>query len=106
MALMSTLKILDIARIEKERKIPTPGEVMVKVGDVSAPDTIIAKTEFIRGNPYVIDLKSELKRPLDMDLVDSVLLKKEGDHVQTGETVSYTHLDVYKRQCMLRAMLR
>ncbi|HRC53104.1 MAG: hypothetical protein KBI39_01315 [Firmicutes bacterium] len=95
MALMSTLKILDIARIEKERKIPTPGEVMVKVGDVSAPDTIIAKTEFIRGNPYVIDLKSELKRPLDMDLVDSVLLKKEGDHVQTGEIVARYQKDFW-----------
>jgi len=94
-ALVSTLKVLDMARVEKERRIPTPGEVLVKIGDIVAPETVIAKTEFIRGNPYVIDLKSELKRPLDMDFVDSVLLKKEGDPVKTGEIIARYQKDFW-----------
>ncbi|MGB4748531.1 MAG: hypothetical protein WBH67_03670 [Bacillota bacterium] len=88
MALFSTVKILEKTRIEKERRLPTPGEVIVEVGDVVQPDTVIANTEFIKGNPYVIDLRSELKRPIDMDLVDSILLKKEGDSVKAQEVIA------------------
>ena len=55
MAVLSTLKVLEKAVIRKERKLPTPGEVLVSEGDAVTPDTLIAKAEYVRGNPHVID---------------------------------------------------
>ena len=37
MALLSTLKILDRAKIQKERRLPAPGDVLVQEGDICKP---------------------------------------------------------------------
>ncbi len=88
MALLSTLKILDRAKIQKERRLPAPGDVLVQEGDIVNPDTVIAKAEFVRGNPYIVDLRSELRQSVDPDLVDSVLVKKPGDVVKAREVIA------------------
>ena len=41
---------------------------------------------------------------LDLDPAEGTL-KVRGLHLGTFETVSYTHLDVYKRQRLLRALI-
>ncbi len=88
MALLSTLKVLERATIRKERKLPTPGEVLVQEGDVVSPDTVIAKAEFVKGNPYVVDLRAELKQRTEPELVDQVLIKEQGDVVKSGEVLA------------------
>ncbi len=88
MALLSTLKILDRAKIQKERRLPAPGDVLVQEGEIVNPDTVIAKAEFVRGNPYIVDLRSELRQSVDPDLVDSVLVKKPGDVVKAREVIA------------------
>ena len=40
-ALLSTLRVLDRARIQKERKLPAPGDVLVQAGDTVNADTVI-----------------------------------------------------------------
>lgn len=88
MALLSTLKILDRAVIRKERRLPAPGDVLVSEGDMVAPGTVIAKAEFIRGSPYIVDLRAELKQKTDPELVDRVLVKKQGDVVKAREVIA------------------
>lgn len=88
MSILSTVKILERARIRRKRTLPTPGEVLVAEGDILGPDTEIAKAEFVKGNPCVIDLRAELKTKLVPELLDDVLLKKQGDVVKAGEPVA------------------
>ena len=88
MAVLSTLKVLEKAVIRKERKLPTPGEVLVSEGDAVTPDTLIAKAEYVRGNPHVIDLRSELRQPVDPELVDRVMIKRVGDIVKAREVIA------------------
>ncbi len=49
--------------VRRERRLPLPGEILVAEGDRVSPDTLVARTEFIPGDPYVVDLKSEMGRP-------------------------------------------
>ncbi|NLC15590.1 MAG: hypothetical protein GX784_04600 [Firmicutes bacterium] len=88
MAVLSTLKVLEKAVIRKERKLPTPGEVLVSEGDAVTPDTLIAKAEYVRGNPHVIDLRSELRQPVVPELVDRVMIKRVGDIVKAREVIA------------------
>ncbi|HHW18267.1 MAG TPA: hypothetical protein GXX30_05145 [Firmicutes bacterium] len=88
MAVFSTLRICEKTRLVKERRLPVPGEVMVKPGDVVFPDTVIARAEYVRGNPYVVDLSSEFGQRVDPELVDKVLLKKPGDRVRAKEVLA------------------
>lgn len=87
-ALLSTLRVLDRARIQKERKLPAPGDVLVQAGDTVNADTVIAKADFVRGNPYVVDLRAEFKQKVDPEFVDSVLIKKQGDTVRVRDVIA------------------
>ena len=49
--------------VRRERRLPLPGEILVAEGDRVDPDTLVARTEFIPGDPYVVDLKSEMGVP-------------------------------------------
>lgn len=88
MSLLSTVKVFEQAAIQRERRLAAPGDVLVKEGDRVTPETVLAKAEFVRGNPYVVDLWSELKMKADYHLVDDILLKKQGDIVKAGEVIA------------------
>ena len=88
MAVLSTLRVLERAVIRKQRKLPTPGDVLVSEGNEVKPDTVIAKAEFVKGNPHIVDLRAELRQPISPDLVDRVLLKKTGDIVKAKEVIA------------------
>lgn len=75
--------------IRRERLLPLPGEVLVKEGQDVAADTIVAKTEELPGEPYVIDLRAELKAPkLTPEEVGRAVLKKVGEPVKAQEVVA------------------
>jgi len=88
MAISSTVKILDKTRLRKVRKLSVPGDILVKPGDSVKPDTMIGKSEFVKGTPYVIDLRAELREPISPEFVDKVLLKKVGDKVKAREVIA------------------
>ncbi len=88
MAVLSTLKVLEKAVIRKQRKLPAPGDVLVSQGDQVKPDTVVAKAEYVKGNPYIIDLRAELKQKTDPELVERVVLKKPGDVVKAKEVIA------------------
>ena len=104
-----------ITLVRKTRKLPLPGEVLVKVGDIVKPDTPIAKIAVKPGIPWVIPAARLLG--VEPAQLSKSMLKEIGDSVKTKEVfaraeqglygrkelesptaVSYTHLDVYKRQ--------
>lgn len=88
MAVACNTKIVPRARLRKARRLNMPGDVLVKPGHLVTPETVIAKTEFVRGSPRVIDLNSELRMRLTPQLVDEVLLVKVGDKVTKGQAIA------------------
>lgn len=75
--------------IKRERVLPLAGNLLVEEGQVVEPGTLLAETEIIPGDPYVIDVASRLKmKSIDPDLMSRVLLKDVGDRVNRGEIVA------------------
>lgn len=88
MAITSNAKIMLGVRLQKARRLAVPGDVLVKEGDLVTPETVIAKTEFVRGNPRIVDLNSEFRLKLSPDEVAKTLRKAVGDKVTSGEPVA------------------
>ena len=88
MAVATNLKVLERVRLRKVRRLSVPGDVLVKVGDLVSPETIIAKTEFVRGNPRIIDLNAEFRKKVTPEEVDKYVHKKVGDTVQAKELIA------------------
>lgn len=88
MAVFSEIVVRHNTRLLKTRTLPSPGKVLVKTGDTVGPTAIIAKTDYLRESPRVVDLRAEFKTPIPPDLVESVVLKKPGDSVKAGELIA------------------
>ncbi|HDI74189.1 MAG TPA: hypothetical protein ENF57_04215, partial [Candidatus Korarchaeota archaeon] len=79
------LKIKRVTIVRKERKLPIPGEVLVKKGDKVSFDTVVART-YVPGDPYILKVARELGiEPEDLPFY---MLKKKGDRVKKGEVVA------------------
>lgn len=89
MAGVPQMRLVQETALRKERLLPLPGEVLVKEGQEVQADTVIARTEELPGEPYVIDLKAEFKAPrLTPEETDLAVLKKVGDKVKAQEVVA------------------
>lgn len=85
MAYTPGLKIREQAIVKKTRRLPIPGTVLVKEGDVINPDDNIAKTE-LPGKPAIVDVASILG--IDEELLNRCMVKKVGDEVENGEIIA------------------
>jgi len=81
-------KILSRTKMRRERLLPVPGDVLVKKGERVQPGTILARAEVLPGDPYVIDLQSELRRILTPTEVSKAMLKRIGERVKAGEPIA------------------
>jgi len=72
--------------IRRERRLPLPGEVLVSPGAIVTAQDIIARTELVPGNPYIVDLVRELGIPKDQ--VRAAMLVEEGSQVKTGDVIA------------------
>ncbi len=79
------LRVTKAAVIRKERKLPLPGEVLVKKGDRVNAEDIVARTE-LPGNVQPINVAGLLSVPPED--VPSLMLKKEGEAVKKGEPIA------------------
>lgn len=79
------LKVSKAIRIRKERRLPLPGEVVVKKGDLVKADDVVARTD-LPGNVQPLNVAGLLSIPPD-DL-PLVMLKKEGESVRKGEPIA------------------
>lgn len=79
------LKVTPRTTIQKTRRLPLKGEVMVKVGDVVDPDTVVARTELpgIMQTVRVADVLS-----IEPEEVEKYLKVAIGDKVQRGTVIA------------------
>ena len=71
--------------VEKTRKLPIVGEVLVKEGDKVSYDTIVART-LIAGDPYIVNVAQKLA--IEQEELVEYMVKKEGDPIQKGEILA------------------
>jgi hypothetical protein len=72
--------------IEKTRRIPTMGEVLVKQGEVVREDTIIARG-MVR-NPELVELRVDQRLGVDPLDLRAYMLKSVGDSVKKDEIIA------------------
>lgn len=80
------LKVAAKTMIQKTRKLPLLGQVLVKKGDKIPSQTIVAKTE-LPGKVYPINVAGQLGLAKAAELIEC-MMKKEGDEVKQGEVVA------------------
>lgn len=82
------LKVKEFYTVRKERKLPIPGEVLVKVGDVVTPSTIVATTK-LPGESHVVAVAEAIGvDPEAMEDINDFMTKKIGDQVKEGEIIA------------------
>ena len=73
--------------VEKVRRLPLEGEVLVDVGDEVRADTVVARTR-LPGSVYPMNAASILN--LEPAELEGRMLKKEGDPVENGELLAWS----------------
>lgn len=76
----------EVTLIRRERRLPFPGEVLVELGQVVEPHTVVARTNLTPGMPYVVEVARELG--VEPREVTRYLLKGPGERVTTGEVIA------------------
>lgn len=79
------LKVTKATILRKERRLPLPGEVLVKKGDKVKAEDVVARTE-LPGNVRPINVAGQLSVPPG-DL-PHLMLKKVGDPIKKGEPIA------------------
>jgi len=79
------LKIKNAMTVEKERRLPIMGNVLVKLNDMVADDEIVAET-MVPGDPEIVS--AAMKLGTTADLVPELMVKKVGDKVTIGEMIA------------------
>jgi hypothetical protein len=79
------LRVAERTLLRKERRLPLPGEVLVKEGDAVAADQVVAKTD-LPGNVQPINIANLLSlEPAD---IKEFMLKKESDRIEKNEPLA------------------
>lgn len=81
------LRVTKNTMLRKERRLPLPGEVVVKKGDVVKAEDIVARTH-LPGNVKNVNVASKLSVPSSD--VSSCMHKKVGDPVAQDEVIAST----------------
>ena len=79
------LRVTERTVVRKLRRLPLPGSVHVKVGDVVKATDVVASTE-LPGRVHTLNIASELN--CQPDEIHNFMLKAEGDVVEHGETLA------------------
>jgi hypothetical protein len=85
-----------IVLVRKTRRLPLPGEVLVKAGDRVTPDDVVAKISLRPGIPWVIPVARLLGiAPEDLP---SAMLRSVGDRVKIKEVIARAEQGLYGRK--------
>lgn len=79
------LKVTERAVVRKVRRLPIPGDVLVKAGDKVAPDTVVARTK-LPGNPVTINVANIMGMPAEY--LAPYLTKRVGEAVAKDEVIA------------------
>src|SRR5437870_13706912 len=79
------LKVSAHTLIEKTRRLPLKGDVLVKEGDSVLPDTVVARTE-LPGIMQTVRLAEKMGlEPADLQ---NALLVKQGERIEQGQIIA------------------
>ena len=81
------LKVSEHAIVQKDRRLPLEGEVLVSVGDTVTADQVVARTE-LPGKVFPVNIANKLG--VDPGRLKEFLSKGEGDTVEEGEIIATT----------------
>ncbi len=81
------LRVTDKTIIQRERRLPLTGEVVVKKGDEVKAEDIVARTN-LPGNVQIVKAASILG--ISPEDINDVMVKKKGDPVSKGEVIAMT----------------
>ncbi len=79
------LKVTERAVIQKTRRLPLLGEVLVEKGQAVTPDTVVARTK-IPGNPHTVNVANALG--LEPEDIEHFMQKQVGDHVEKNDVLA------------------
>jgi hypothetical protein len=79
------LKVKEYTIIKKIKKLPVPGQVLVKKGEKINFDTIVAET-YVHGAPHFVQVASSLN--VEPHEIPQFMLKKEGEKVLKNEPIA------------------
>lgn len=79
------LKVTEETIVEKVRRLPLLGDVLVNKGDIVTPETIVARTE-LPGEPHAINVANILG--IEPEDIGHFMVKKTGDQVKAGEAIA------------------
>ena len=81
------LKVLQKTTVDKERRLPLKGDVLVEAGKKVAPDDIVASTH-LPGNVQMVNIANLLN--IDAQDIADVMVVKIGSEIKEGELVAET----------------
>ena len=81
------LKVLQKTTVDKERRLPLKGAVLVEAGIKVAPDDIVASTH-LPGNVQMVNIANLLN--IDAQDIDDVMLVEIGSEIKEGELLGET----------------
>ena len=82
----SYVRVEENTLISLDRKLPTTGKVLVKVGEIVEPETLIA--EGVVENPDIHEVKIFAKLGVEPDTARNYMIKQEGDDVKKDEAIA------------------
>jgi hypothetical protein len=94
------LRVSKQTEVRKERRLPLNGEVLVKVGDHVAAETVVAHTK-LPGNVQTINVANKLS--LLPEDIHGHMIHKVGDWVEEGDIIaeSKSFFGLFKSQCRM-----
>ncbi len=92
------LKRKEVFLVSKTRRLPVPGEVLVKEGQNISPDTIVARTN-VPGEPLIVKVAPVIG--VEPEEIEEHMLKKVGDTVKKDETLALasSFFGLFKKVC-------
>jgi hypothetical protein len=96
------LKIKERYLVRKRRILPVSGEVLIKIGAIVNPETVLARST-VPGDPIMFNAASELGiDPRDKDeRIEDYMVKKIGESVRKGELLAVcpSFFGIFKKRC-------
>jgi hypothetical protein len=77
-------------KLQRDRILPYPGEILVKIGDEVVSDDVVAKLDYVPGKVYKVPVASNLS--LQYDKLASAVVVEEGQHVQKGDILAINNV--------------
>lgn len=93
---LSSVDNHEITMVRKTRRLPLPGEVLVKKGDRVEPDTVVAKISLRPGIPWVVPVARLLG--IEASDTEACMFKKVGDRVKMKEVIARAEKGLYGRK--------